>query len=62
MNTALPMLAISALGYLTAGAGIQRGIYLKSQKSFPRWRKVLWTSFALHTFALIVYSGAASRW
>lgn len=57
MNAALPLLALSAIGYLTAGAGIQRGIYVKSQKSFPFWRKVLWTSFILHTVALLVYSG-----
>jgi len=56
VNPALPLLAISSLGYLTAGAGIQRGIYLKSQKSFPRWRKLLWLTFALHTVALVVYS------
>lgn len=56
LNPALPMLGVSALGYLAAGAGIQRGIYLKSQKSFPKWRKVLWSSFLFHTLALIVYS------
>ena len=56
MNPSLPLLALSAVGYLTAGAGIQRGIYLESQKSFPKWRKVLWASFVLHGVALIVYS------
>lgn len=54
MNFALPILALSAIGYLVAGAGIQRGIYLKSQKSFPQWRKVLWGAFGLHTLALLV--------
>lgn len=61
MNPAIPMLALSALGYLGAGAGIQRGIYLKSQRSFPKWRKVLWGTFGLHTLALIVYSGASGN-
>lgn len=54
MNVALVMLALSAIGYLIAGAGIQRGIYLKSEKSFPQWRKLLWGSFSLHTLALFV--------
>ena len=59
MNFALPLLAVSALGYLAAGAGIQRSIYLKSQKSFPKWRKALWASFGLHTAALVVYSSTS---
>ena len=56
MIVALILLAMSALGYLTAGAGIQRSVYVNSQKSFPRWSKLLWLSFAIHTVALIVYS------
>lgn len=56
MTIALILLALSAIGYLTSGAGIQRGIYLKSQKSFPQWRKLLWLTFLLHTIALVVYS------
>jgi ABC-type transport system involved in cytochrome c biogenesis permease subunit len=61
MNPALPLLALTAIGYLTAGVGIQRGIYLKSQKSFPQWRKVLWLTFALHTIALLLYSGISGN-
>ncbi len=61
MNAALPMLSLSALGYLIAGAGIQRDIYLESQKSFPQWRKVLWGSFLLHTLALLVNYGVSGQ-
>lgn len=56
MNPSLMLLAICAFAYLTAGAAIQRGMYLKSQKSFPTWRKVLWGTFLLHTLALIIHS------
>ena len=59
MNLALPLLAASAIGYLTAGAGIQHGIYQKSQKSFPRWRTLLWLAFMVHTIALLIYSSAS---
>lgn len=58
MTFALLLLALSAIGYLVAGAGIQRGIYLKSQKSFPLWKNVLWLSFLVHTAAIIIYSAA----
>ena len=59
MSPALLLLTLSALGYLAAGAAIQRGIYLKSQKSFPHWRRILWLTFLLHTVALIVYSSSS---
>ncbi len=49
------LLLVAFLGYLTAGFGIFRGIYLESQKTFPRWRIVLWGAFTLHTLALLVY-------
>lgn len=56
MTVALLLLTLSALGYLTAGGGIQHGLYLKNQQSFPWWKKVLWLSFIVHTSALIIYS------
>lgn len=56
MKPALALLLLSSLGYLVAGSGIQRCIYVENQKSFPRWRKVLWGAFGVHTLALIVYS------
>jgi ABC-type transport system involved in cytochrome c biogenesis permease subunit len=56
MTASIALLLLSFLGYLAAGFGIFRGIYLESQKTFPRWRMVLWISFVLHTLALVVYS------
>ncbi len=56
MTAPLALLMVSFVGYLTAGFGIFRGIYMESQKTFPRWRMVLWASFALHTLALLIYS------
>ena len=58
MTGSLVILALAALGYLVAGAGIQRGIYIKNQKSFPRLRQLLWAAFALHGVGLIAYSVA----
>lgn len=56
MTVALALLMLSFLGYLAAGFGIFRGIYLESKRSFPRWRTVLWVSFLVHSIALLVYS------
>lgn len=56
MSAALALLVLAFFGYLTAGFGIFRGIYLESQKTFPRWRMTLWAAFALHTAALVAYS------
>lgn len=56
MTSALGLLLVAFLGYLTAGFGIFRGIYLESQKTFPQWRTVLWGSFLVHTAALVVFS------
>ena len=56
MTAPLALLLLAFAGYLTGGFGIFRGIYSKSQKTFPRWRMVLWGAFALHTLALIIYS------
>lgn len=56
MKAPLLLLMLAFLGYMVAGSGIFRGIYLENQKTFPRWRWVLWFSFALHTLALLVYS------
>lgn len=56
MTAAIVLLLIAFLGYLAAGFGIFRGIYLENQKTFPRWRVVMWVAFALHSLALIVYT------
>lgn len=55
MTVPLALLLLSFLGYLLAGVGIFRGI-MESEKTFPRWKLVLWGSFAVHTVALLVYS------
>lgn len=56
MTVAIPFLLVAFVGYLAAGFGIFRGIYIESRKTFPRWRMVLWLSFAVHTLALVAYS------
>lgn len=56
MKPALALLLLSSLGYLVAGSGISRSIYVENKKSFPKWKKVLWGAFGAHTLALIVYS------
>jgi ABC-type transport system involved in cytochrome c biogenesis permease subunit len=55
VTASLVLLLASFVGYLAAGFGIFHGIYQGSQQAFPRWRKVLWSAFALHTVALLIY-------
>lgn len=56
MTIPIALLLLAFSGYLAAGFGIFRGIYIESRKTFPRWRTVLWGAFALHSVALVVYS------
>jgi ABC-type transport system involved in cytochrome c biogenesis permease subunit len=56
MTASLSLLVLSSAGYLAAGFGIFRGVYIESQRTFPRWRAILWLAFALHTLALLIYS------
>lgn len=56
MSGSLVLLALAALCYLIAGAGIQHGIYIKNQKRFPRLRQLLWAAFAIHAVGLVAYS------
>lgn len=61
MTASIALLLVAFLGYLAAGFGIFRGIYLENQKTFPRWRVVLWVAFALHSLALLVYTGQTGQ-
>ncbi len=56
MTLSLLLLITSSLGYLAAGYGISRGVFVEKKKTFPTWRKVLWLAFGLHTLGLLVYS------
>lgn len=61
MTAPLVLLLLSFVGYLCAGVGIFHGIYFENQKTFPRWRQVLWASFAVHTLALLAYSAETGQ-
>lgn len=61
MTAPLTLLLVSFAGYLAGGLDIFRGIYFESQKAFPRGRIILWTAFALHTLALMVYTWQAGH-
>ncbi len=55
-NISLLLLGLASLLYLAAGIGIQRAARQENRASFPRWNRVLWGAFGLHTCALVLYA------